>query len=126
FLALKQFITIVIMLLALVATTFNKAIILLDYQVNKDYIATVLCVNKGNPGSCCKGKCYMNKKLQHQENQDKSTGGKEKFETDWFFDGPTRLLSIVLHKENYFEKHSLELPKPSSTSVFHPPLLCAL
>ncbi len=113
------------MQLALVTSTFNKAIILLDYQVNKDFIATVLCVNKNNPGSCCKGKCYMNKKLQHQENEDKSANGKEKLETDWFFDGPGQAQTMLLHPNEYFENNSLRLPLPASASVFHPPLISA-
>ena len=109
--------------LALVASTFNKAIILLDYHVNRAYIANALCVNKSNPGSCCKGKCYVKKKLQHQENDDKSNGGKEKFETDWIFEEPVQQEAIALQQYEFFESAGMQLPNHLSPGVFHPPLV---
>jgi len=36
----------------------------IDYLINKDYIAKNLCINKDKPKSCCKGKCHMVKQLQ--------------------------------------------------------------
>lgn len=36
---------------------------LLDYAVNYDYIATVLCENKAKPEMQCNGKCHLMKEL---------------------------------------------------------------
>ena len=36
----------------------------IDYLVNKDYIKTVLCINKDVPEMHCDGKCYLKKKLK--------------------------------------------------------------
>lgn len=33
------------------------------YEVNKDYVADVLCVNKDKPEMNCRGKCYLKKQL---------------------------------------------------------------
>jgi hypothetical protein len=57
--------------MAVAAQTFSKWIVVLSYEINKDYIAKTLCVNKG---SCCKGKCYLHKELAADEDQQKSAG----------------------------------------------------
>lgn len=44
------------------------------YQVNRDYIARVLCENRARPDLHCDGKCYLAKKLKaQQDKQDKET-----------------------------------------------------
>lgn len=44
------------------------------YQLNKDYIARVLCENRSRPDLHCDGKCYLAKKLKaQQDRQDKET-----------------------------------------------------
>jgi hypothetical protein len=52
----------------------------INYLINKDYIAKNLCVNKDKPKSCCKGKCHLVKQLQktnqNTEKDPKNTGNK--------------------------------------------------
>ncbi|MDQ1804875.1 hypothetical protein ACNFU2_15875 [Chryseobacterium sp. PTM-20240506] len=36
---------------------------IMEYAVNYDYIAEVLCVNKNKPELNCNGKCYLSKEL---------------------------------------------------------------
>jgi hypothetical protein len=44
------------------------------YNVNKEYIARVLCVNRDKPDLHCDGKCYLAKRLKaQQDKQDKET-----------------------------------------------------
>ena len=38
------------------------------YELNKDYVADVLCINKDKPELNCKGKCYLNKQLKKADN----------------------------------------------------------
>lgn len=35
----------------------------LDYLIDYDYIATVLCINKDKPELACNGKCYLMKEM---------------------------------------------------------------
>ena len=49
-----------------------RSIYVAYYQINQDYIASVLCINKSKPGSSCKGKCYLSKKMKEQEKQEQS------------------------------------------------------
>lgn len=44
------------------------AIPVIDYLLNRDYIAKNLCVNKDKPKSCCKGKCHLVKQLNKTNN----------------------------------------------------------
>lgn len=37
---------------------------LLEYELRKDFIAAELCVNSDEPASCCKGSCYLDKRLK--------------------------------------------------------------
>jgi hypothetical protein len=70
---LKYTITILLMV-TIAIQTFSKWIAILEYEINKDYIALNLCVNKAKPSSRCKGKCFLQKKLTADEDQQQSTG----------------------------------------------------
>lgn len=41
-----------------------------EYAINYDYIAKVLCINKDKPELSCKGKCQLMKKLKQQQEED--------------------------------------------------------
>jgi hypothetical protein len=67
--------TITILLIATIAIqTFSKWLVILQYEINKDYIANNLCVNRAKPACCCKGKCFLQKKLAADEDQQQSSG----------------------------------------------------
>lgn len=53
------------------AVSFQPLMILLSYEVNYEYIKNVLCENKDNVKSCCKGKCYLNKEMKKSDNESK-------------------------------------------------------
>lgn len=52
-----------ILLFSLLFSIFAKLQVFVDYIVNQDYYAEVLCENKAKKKSCCKGKCAMGKAL---------------------------------------------------------------
>jgi hypothetical protein len=41
------------------------------YEMNRNYIAAELCVNKAKPAMHCNGKCYLAKKIKDEEAQQK-------------------------------------------------------
>ncbi|WP_299626344.1 hypothetical protein [uncultured Tenacibaculum sp.] len=41
-----------------------------EYAINYDYIAKVLCINTDKPELSCNGKCHLKKKLQQQQEED--------------------------------------------------------
>ncbi|MEQ9439101.1 MAG: hypothetical protein RIG62_08625 [Cyclobacteriaceae bacterium] len=45
---------------------------ILEYQLNRDYIANVLCINKDQPITVCEGSCYLAKRLKQQQQKEQS------------------------------------------------------
>ena len=114
--------TALILLIAVAGSTFNKAIILLDYNLNKNFIATSLCENRDKPKCCCQGKCYLKKQLQKDEpGKSTSSAAKEKVDFVWFCEeniiNYTGFFECNRFFGNYSEKQYAALLSP----VFHPP-----
>lgn len=64
----------ILLILLIALQTFSKWCVIVDYQVNKEYIAKNLCVNRFRPSCCCHGKCYLNKKMAADESQQQAPG----------------------------------------------------
>lgn len=63
-----------LLLLAILLPTISQWGTLAYYQVNRDYIARVLCENRDKPELHCDGQCYLAKQLKaRQDKQDKET-----------------------------------------------------
>jgi len=60
--------------LLIAGQTFSKWCLIVEYQVNRDFISKNLCVNRFKPCACCKGKCYLNKKIAADESQQQAPG----------------------------------------------------
>ena len=61
----------------------------ISYEINKDYIANNLCVNRAKPSCCCKGKCFLQKKLAADEDQQQPSGKttqRENSQVEFFID----------------------------------------
>ncbi|HMH21400.1 MAG TPA: hypothetical protein VK563_06480 [Puia sp.] len=76
---LKYPVTILLILL-IALQTFSKWALILEYRVNRDFIAKNLCVNR-DIISCCAGKCYLNKKLAKDEAPEQGPGKSAQKET---------------------------------------------
>lgn len=53
--------------LAVLLQSFGQIIILINFKINQEYIARVLCENKDKPEMKCNGKCHLNKQLKADE-----------------------------------------------------------
>ena len=67
-----KFILVPILLLLMLAQSFSKWIVVMEYNLNKDFIAKNLCINKSRPKMHCNGKCQMMKRLAEEEKQNSS------------------------------------------------------
>jgi hypothetical protein len=52
---------------AILLQNFSKAIILLNYEINKEYISKNLCENKDKPMLHCDGHCHLKKQLDKED-----------------------------------------------------------
>ena len=76
------------MIIALMLPNLTKIGILIDFKINQDFIAEVLCINKEKPMSTCNGKCYLSeqlKKAEEQEEKQAPTNKKERLEVVYYF-----------------------------------------
>jgi hypothetical protein len=87
--------SVILMMAAILGQTFSKSFLVLDYQLNKDYIARVLCINRNKPEMKCEGKCYLCKKL-------KADAGKDRENPERRIDNGSELISLwtACHLEN--------------------------
>jgi hypothetical protein len=103
--------------------SFTRTFIIVNYQVNKDYISNVLCENKEKKAMHCEGKCHLKKELDKEEkNESTPTGSsKEKFEIT--------LYNSIHEEKIVFEEvtvkpvfaYTANLTDKVVVPVFHPP-----
>ena len=68
--------------------SLTKIGILIDFKINQDFIAEVLCINREKPMTMCNGKSYLSKQLKKAEEQEKKqapTSKKERLEVVYYF-----------------------------------------
>jgi hypothetical protein len=116
------------LLLVLGAYLIIPVIPVIDYLVNKDYIAKNLCVNKDKPKSCCKGKCHMVKQLQktnkNTDNDPKNTGSRVQLkELNEFIVSKACTYTAEITSHTYFVYHIITPDQLAYSAIFVPPKL---
>lgn len=104
--------------------SLSKVIILVDYELNKEYITEIFCHNKNKPQLECNGKCHLMKQMKEDDKKEKAplNNVKEKFEVQLFC-SIQEMLSLNSFVISQFNFHSFQLQKTISPSfsIFHPP-----
>jgi hypothetical protein len=121
-----KFISTILLLAAMVAQMSSRFVVLLDFELNKDYIAKNLCENRDKPKSCCKGKCYLKKQLaktDKEENVPSGKTGKNKIEELFCnsFKKVNNRIFYVIQNDNYPASKNEIAVHNYVASVFHPP-----
>lgn len=105
---------------------FNSTIVLSNYEINKDFITKMFCINKSKPKLHCNGKCHLKKELKKAEEKEKSPINpiNEKNEIQ-FFSGTNSAIAIVyatvVNYSNVFSDYSYRLSDKHIYAIFHPP-----
>ncbi len=99
---MKKAISIVLVFL-LVFSNLSRIWILVDFAVNQDFIATVLCINKDKPELQCNGKCHLAKQIKQQEEKENN--------------GNTPAESKTKTEVIFIDNHSIEIPTYTLTSI---------
>jgi len=66
---MRRFWSFVFILLYFFAT-FRPIAPYIEYQLNKDYIAEFLCINRDKPALQCHGKCYLSKMIEETQKEE--------------------------------------------------------
>lgn len=74
------------------------------FELNRDYIAKNLCINRAKKGSHCNGKCHLMKEIQKNEKEGNSPGNsmKEKNEI-------VQYCSFAFMDFNIYQVNSIEI-----------------
>jgi hypothetical protein len=73
--------------MAVMLPNLTKIGILIDFKINQDFIAEVLCINREKPMSTCNGKCYLSEQLKKAEEQEEKApvNKKERIEVGYYY-----------------------------------------
>ena len=124
----RSFVT-MLLILAMMGPTLSSHIVLIIFELNKDYVARNLCKNRTKPELQCNGKCFLQRKLRETQDSEKNNSQKSAQKNLNFFTvepPPTFSLEICL-----FSNSALELFTYYNSvyfynnlcSVFRPPKL---
>lgn len=94
-----------------------------EYAVNYDYISKVLCINKEKVELNCKGKCYVMKQLEKQQQEDFNS---LQISMEEYPIGFVELVSVPKGNSFQFQNKNRFLYQQNysflvGNSVFHPP-----
>lgn len=101
---------------------------ILQYELNKSYIASTLCENKNRPQLHCNGNCVLMSKMKADEQQDTPPGSQpvkiKIIETIFVCDEQVLAVAVSKPLQKVFSDHYLAKNYSSPrASIFHPPLL---
>ena len=108
----------------IMSQTIAKFVIVIDYQVNKEFITKTLCENKAKPTMHCNGKCHLKKQLEKQEKKEKPVNtSKEKFEIQFLSDKTVELdvESVFFEERTFVSFYNNDLAFNDLRSIFQPP-----
>ncbi len=69
---MRRFLTILV-LAGIGVEIFPKAVIYIQFELGREYIAKNLCVMRNDPINTCQGRCYLKKQLLKENKRERST-----------------------------------------------------
>lgn len=115
---------------SLLLQLFSREVVVMSFELNRDFIAKNLCENRSRPQLNCNGKCYLAKKLKAQhDREDRETTERiqqlpvlslfcdDLFAFAFIHNGPVALLSTP----NW--TYLATAPNSPLSTVFQPPRL---
>lgn len=81
----------ILLTLTVLLPALNKAWIIIDFKINQEYIAKVLCINKDNLQNTCNGKCHLKRQLKETEEKQIPAALKEKAELEFLLANKTKV-----------------------------------
>jgi hypothetical protein len=126
---MKVFRQSVIFLLIFCTLTANCThfFVIAGLELNRNYIATNLCINKSRPWMHCNGKCYFMKKIQQAAENEKKQEAKDNQNCRQvsFFQETFRLSfiepAILETVKSTFATHTYQYSSRFIESIFRPP-----
>jgi len=97
----------------------------LDYELRKDYISEVLCINRDIPESNCQGKCYLKKQLAQADGttDTQNSVNQERLILSFFKENQaTYALDSFIPSRLTHQINSIQgIPQNFIQDIYHPP-----
>jgi hypothetical protein len=105
--------------------------LMLDYELRKDYIIQNFCINKNRPELHCDGKCYLAQKIKANQEKEEQEGFQSFFRqlleinscvgSLQFSKSDTLIVGYIATQNFFYLPHS---PIDYQSAIFHPPSVC--
>ena len=115
---------VILLLVSLLAQSFNKLLVVINFQLNRDYIAKNLCENRDKPMMHCNGKCHMMKMLKQEEKKDNQNPERKTENQDEVLSSKSFFYSLSIFTEQIAPVYHIPPGSPiinMPRSIFHPP-----
>lgn len=97
----------------------------IDYALNKEYIAEVLCENQDEPELHCNGICQLKKRLKKAEDKEKEAPTSVRLEMQYTLEESPllrhSLLGEIVGKTKF--RYQFNVKTGETIGIFHPPRL---
>ena len=105
------------------SANFSQYFVYVGFEFNKNYIATVLCINRDKPVLKCNGKCYLSKQLKQAAEKEKN---QERAASKSVLHDACMSQEIVMEVSSQLLMPSVRMELPfalptHSAMIFHPP-----
>lgn len=113
----------ILLLLSLLTANCSSLFVYMGFELNKQFIATELCVNKDKPEMHCNGNCYLMKKLkQAQDKEQKQERQAQKTHVqDALIVSPLKFERYAFAEAVLHIPFSMGMPQSIKDAIFHPP-----
>jgi len=116
--------TSILLISVLLSTSFTPVVLFVGYSLNKEYIASTLCVNKAKPKLECKGKCYLSKKIKQVEEKEQKQGSTSlKSNIEVFITDRFNFRCFTFQTDEYLIAPIVAYSLSSAKKIFQPPKL---
>jgi len=113
----------ILLIFCTLTANFAKLFVFAGFELNQNYIASTLCVNKSKPWLHCNGRCYLMKKIKQVEEKQKNNerqAQKNLFQ-DAFWSTVTKITFPVCLLQIFPEKSNVLHPQSLIRNLLRPP-----
>ncbi|MFA4869100.1 MAG: hypothetical protein WC623_12915 [Pedobacter sp.] len=113
----------ILLLFSLLITNFSNLFLFAGFELNRNYIATELCMNKSKPELHCNGQCFLMKKLkQAQEKEEKKDRQSQMSHfQEALVNSPIVFKRYAVVETKLHIPISMGMPRNIKNSIFQPP-----
>lgn len=117
----------IFLVMVLMTIQFAQYLVYVDFELNKQTILTTRCINRNNPITVCKGRCYLAKKVRQVSEKKKEQNARMASEKYFDLAAPDSKISMAFIRPLPVSKSVCSIPYINLYNLslliafFHPP-----